>query len=239
MGVTETVSMKKRCVKVSLHNSLYFAFSISPHQANIMIALITTVLLAVICASASDRIFVSDATIVGDCGDSCSSIVNGNVDLTSLIACIATIKERPTCNITYTAPATVVVTENCSTDTVKVKITGLADWILGTQRGSILAANTAVDETDTCLVKVIEGSDCNETEEIGTLDLKKDSATKVTLSGQDAVIKAETDQCAVRLTEEYLEGRIIVGVVGGGADGASELMGIGLTSLIAFYIWSQ
>eukprot|EP01053_Blabericola_migrator_P008635 Blabericola_migrator_1__8634@NODE_4526_length_1105_cov_892_128131_g2804_i0_p1_GENE_NODE_4526_length_1105_cov_892_128131_g2804_i0NODE_4526_length_1105_cov_892_128131_g2804_i0_p1_ORF_typecomplete_len226_score47_93DUF4873/PF16170_5/2_9DUF4873/PF16170_5/17Tubulin_C/PF03953_17/0_2_NODE_4526_length_1105_cov_892_128131_g2804_i01678 len=225
-----------------------------------MIALITTIFLALICASAaSNRNFVSDATIVGDCGDTCSSIVNGNVDLTSLIACIATIKERPTCNITYSAPATLVVT-NCGYG-VKVKVTGLADWILGTQRGSILAANTAVDETSTCLVKVFEGSECDDdTEVIGTLDLKKGSTTKVTLSGQDAVMEAETDEYAVRLTEEYIEGRIIVGVVGGGAttppaeastrpaeattppgeaDGASDLIGIGLMSLIAFYMGSQ
>eukprot|EP01053_Blabericola_migrator_P002537 Blabericola_migrator_1__2536@NODE_1715_length_3936_cov_19_202895_g1110_i0_p2_GENE_NODE_1715_length_3936_cov_19_202895_g1110_i0NODE_1715_length_3936_cov_19_202895_g1110_i0_p2_ORF_typecomplete_len110_score20_94_NODE_1715_length_3936_cov_19_202895_g1110_i057386 len=87
-------------------------------------------------------------------------------------------------------------------------------------------------ETESCPVEVYEGSDCGSTEQIGTLDLRKGSTTRIIMSLPQAVIKAETTQCAAHLTEEYLDGRSIVGVPGGGSDGASELMSVGI-----YHLW--
>eukprot|EP01053_Blabericola_migrator_P007474 Blabericola_migrator_1__7473@NODE_3814_length_1490_cov_46_839072_g2366_i0_p1_GENE_NODE_3814_length_1490_cov_46_839072_g2366_i0NODE_3814_length_1490_cov_46_839072_g2366_i0_p1_ORF_typecomplete_len235_score40_06_NODE_3814_length_1490_cov_46_839072_g2366_i03571061 len=234
--------MRLSLFSIRFPNQFEFAFFWTPTHCVIMIAIITTVLLSVLSTSApTARNFITDGTIVGDCGESCSSIVEGNVNLTSLVACIATISERPTCNITYAAPGVAEVTETCSTDSVLVTVTADSAWVLGLGRGAILAANGAVTETESCPVKVYEGSDCGSTGQIGTLDLKKDSTTRIIMSLPQAVIKAETTQCAARLTEEYLDGRIIVGVLGGGSDGASELMSVGIISLVAFYLvtWSH
>eukprot|EP01053_Blabericola_migrator_P009475 Blabericola_migrator_1__9474@NODE_5140_length_863_cov_609_952261_g3266_i0_p1_GENE_NODE_5140_length_863_cov_609_952261_g3266_i0NODE_5140_length_863_cov_609_952261_g3266_i0_p1_ORF_typecomplete_len213_score27_65DUF4873/PF16170_5/8_2DUF4873/PF16170_5/7_NODE_5140_length_863_cov_609_952261_g3266_i0115753 len=183
---------------------------------------------------------VTDGTSLDGCGGSCADVLGGDRNVATIIACITNLSQHSDCQITYGVPATLVVTGNCGEDAnaVKVRISGVADWISGVAQGTIIAAED-VDEATSCVLDVIEGSDCDNTEVKGTLTSGPGTDTKVNLSGSEAVVKARTDECGARLTEQYLEGRSVIIATGGlgGSGAVSNVMKNGLVFVLSLCAW--
>eukprot|EP01053_Blabericola_migrator_P009594 Blabericola_migrator_1__9593@NODE_5232_length_834_cov_940_271186_g3339_i0_p1_GENE_NODE_5232_length_834_cov_940_271186_g3339_i0NODE_5232_length_834_cov_940_271186_g3339_i0_p1_ORF_typecomplete_len204_score30_36CFEM/PF05730_11/9_5e02CFEM/PF05730_11/1_9_NODE_5232_length_834_cov_940_271186_g3339_i0112723 len=193
--------------------------------------------IAFLALTASAQNIIEEGTNIDDCGESCTDLIGGSLDLSTLVSCIATLKERPSCKITYSAPAVVVVKETCENDetAVKITVTGVADWILGSESGSILTVASQFPEGSTrCVVQVFEGSNCDSTDERGTLTLEASSTSEVTLLGADAVIKADDVACLADLDTKIAGSTVIVVI--GESSGAASALSLSAAALALTYV---
>eukprot|EP01053_Blabericola_migrator_P005262 Blabericola_migrator_1__5261@NODE_2702_length_2442_cov_560_344000_g1690_i0_p3_GENE_NODE_2702_length_2442_cov_560_344000_g1690_i0NODE_2702_length_2442_cov_560_344000_g1690_i0_p3_ORF_typecomplete_len216_score29_04_NODE_2702_length_2442_cov_560_344000_g1690_i016922339 len=161
---------------------------------------------------------IESGTVINECGGACTDLMNlENKELADLALCLASVTRHSECKLTYAAPATLTVLGTCPDDAqaVRVSITGVSTWILGTEMGTTIGAASDITEKEPCQVEVYDGAECNSTNIVGTLDLSAKSQTRLNLEGSRAIVKATTTECAARLTERYIRGKTIVAALGG------------------------